>query len=787
MVIGLVLIIINFIYICLLNLVFYSKERTKNMETRIYSILLSGSIIGLILEFLCCFTVSGIISNVILKIIVNKLFLLFILSWVFLFARYIIEISFENSKNGLLDLIKKLLFKNKIYYIIYLIFFISILVLPINYFFDGNYVYSYGKAIDITMFSVGFYLLLMFFCCLLNFKNISRKKTSPMFAFILLIAITMIVRSINPGLLVINAVIDILSVMMYFTIENPDVKMLEKLEVSKEEAEKANRAKTDFLSSMSHEIRTPLNAIVGFSECIINTDDINEAHEDANDVVKASHTLLEIVNGILDISKIEAGKLEIVNSSYNSIELFNNVAKLVTPRMEEKALDFQISIANDIPKTLYGDHANVKKVITNVLGNASKYTETGFVKYDVRCINNKNVCRLVISIEDSGRGIKQENIDKLFNKFQRLDEDRNTTIEGTGLGLAITKQLVEMMGGKVIVQSVYGKGSKFTIILDQRIERVEEKPKLAEVINTNINIDLTGKKILIVDDNPLNLKVAGKILSAYNPIIEDVESGFQCIDKVKSGIKYDMILLDDMMPKMSGIETLKELRKIKGFNIITIALTANAITGMREKYLEEGFDEYLAKPINKEELKKLLIKYLINNDRRVDFGNLPEDFYQIENNEDDSKEEVIKEKTPDVKPEVVEEVVTEVKEDIQPPVAENGIEYLKKNNIDIDYALSLLGDIDMYNDTVREFLKDIDERINKLSSFNESGDMENYAIAVHSLKSDSKYLGFMTLADIAYDQEMKSKANDKEYIKENYNKLTTELNNVLTIIKNYKY
>ena len=570
--------------------------------------------------------------------------------------------------------------------------------------------------------------------------------------FILLIVITMIVRTLNPGLLVINAVVDILSVMMYFTIENPDVKMLEKLEVAKEEAEKANHAKTDFLSSMSHEIRTPLNAIVGFSECIINTDDINEAKEDANDVVKASHTLLEIVNGILDISKIEAGRLEIVNSSYNSIELFNDVAKLVKPRMEENALDFQISIANDIPKTLYGDHANVKKVITNILGNASKYTEKGFVKYDVRCINNKNVCRLIISVEDSGRGIKQENIDKLFTKFQRLDEDRNTTIEGTGLGLAITKQLVEMMGGKIIVQSVYGQGSKFTIILDQRIERVEEVKKQEE-INTNVKIDLTGKKILIVDDNTLNLKVAGKILSEYNPIIENTESGIECIEKVKSGKGYDIILLDDMMPKMSGIETLKELKQIVGFNIPVIALTANAITGMREKYLGEGFDEYLAKPINKEELKKLLIKFLLKNEGKEEIEKIPE---QIEEKNKEDMEE------------------------------ETGIEYLKKNNIDIDYALSLLGDIEMYNDTVKEFQKDIEERINKLSSFNEAGDMENYAIAVHSLKSDSKYMGFMTLADIAYDQEMKSKANDKEYIKENYNKLVEELNKVLKVIKNYK-
>ena len=274
--------------------------------------------------------------------------------------------------------------------------------------------------------------------------------------------------------------------------------------------------------------------------------------------------------------------------------------------MDEKTLDFQISISEDIPEVLYGDHANLKKIITNLLSNAAKYTDSGFVKYDVKCINNNKTTRLIISVEDSGRGIKKENIDKLFTKFQRLDEDRNTTIEGTGLGLAITKQLVELMGGKIVVHSDYKKGSKFTVIIDQKIEN---EPIKKEEKKKQTKLDLKGKKILIVDDNTLNLKVAAKFLEIYNPEVETVESGFACLEKVKDN-NYDLILLDDMMPKMSGVETLKKLKENEGFKTPVVVLTANAISGMKEKYLNEGFDDYLAKPINKEELKNILEKVL---------------------------------------------------------------------------------------------------------------------------------------------------------------------------------
>lgn len=602
--------ICSLFYIVLLNVTFFSKKRLQSLENKLFSYMIITNLLGIILDIISTY-LAIINANYTLLIIFCKSYLVYLLIWITLMTAYIYVISVNGFKKKSKERTKNQEKNSRFFKFLIILATISVLlviVLPLYSNRSNGRIYTYGPSAVISYMISGICIFVWLICMFKNFKNLKSKKYLPMFAYMTIGLIATAIQAIYPEILVITSMETFITFLMYFTIENPDMKMIEQLNIARDQAEKANRAKSDFLSNMSHEIRTPLNAIVGFSQALQEEDLPDSAKDEVSDIVSASNSLLELVNGILDISKIEADKLEIVNTEYSFKNVYNDLVALTRARMGEKPLDLRLSYDESIPSVLYGDHTRVKQIILNLLTNAVKYTKEGYVSFKVSSVIEGDVCRLIVSVEDSGIGIKNENIDKLFMKFERFDLDKNITIEGTGLGLAITKKLVDLMHGKIVVQSVYGKGSKFTVALDQKIVRGKEAVLESHEAKVEL-FEVPDKKVLVVDDNKINLKVAARLLSNYKVNVELVESGFECLEKVKTNT-YDLILMDDMMPKMSGVETFHKLKENNSFNTPVVALTANAITGMKEKYLSEGFNGYLSKPIDKLELNIIMKKYL---------------------------------------------------------------------------------------------------------------------------------------------------------------------------------
>lgn len=514
--------VLSFFYIVFLWILYFSKNILDNNENKIYKILLISNLFGILIQVAC--EIFSINEMPIITCFITKLLLIYFVSWLVIFFRYVMEIA--NIKNKPIKILN---------FVVFIISCILIFILP----YKGNYdiqealYYTSGLDTKYTYFISVLYVTTISIITLFKHKTLSNKKALPIYVLIIFFVLSGLIQYFLPHITILVQVQTYICLIMYFTIENPDLKMLTQMTLARDQAEKANRAKSDFLSSMSHEIRTPLNAIVGLSEDNLTYEDKLplEVIENSKDIQNASQTLLEIVGNILDINKIESNKMEIVENPYIFREEITKLVKVTSTRIGEKPIDLKLRIAEDIPYELIGDKVHVKEVINNLLTNAIKYTEQGEILVDIKCINKNNISELIITVKDTGRGIKAELINKLFNKFERLDIEKNTTTEGTGLGLAITKSLIDMM-----------------------------------------------------------------------------------------------------MPNKDGEQTIKELKSMSSFNIPVIALTADAVAGAREKYISEGFIDYIAKPFSKEQIKEKLD--IVFKDAKVSFNkveqDLPEELFDMD-------------------------------------------------------------------------------------------------------------------------------------------------------------
>ncbi len=395
---------------------------------------------------------------------------------------------------------------------------------------------------------------------------------------------------------------------------------ISKLHEMREQAEAANQSKSNFLANMSHEIRTPMNAIVGMSELLIEESHGRKIQEYAYDIKSAALNLLAIINDILDLSKVEAGKMDLVEEEYSVIEEMQDTINLVKIAAEQKGLQFKVHIADNIPGKLYGDAGRIRQVLINILNNAIKFTKEGYIRLDVTGqYIASDLINLKLVVEDTGIGIKKEDLTAIFETFRQLDMNRNRQSEGTGLGLAITKQLVILMDGNIKVESEYGKGTRFIVHIKQRVldkttiaEASKLKPEKESKKEEKQTFSNEDYRVLLVDDNAMNRKVASAMLKMYHFKLAEADSGRAAIERVKH-MKYDMILMDHMMPEMDGIEATKIIREEcgeNGQNAIIIALTANALQGAKEMYLENGFDDFLSKPFDRKQLQDLLEKWV---------------------------------------------------------------------------------------------------------------------------------------------------------------------------------
>ena len=593
--------IYSLFYSVLLNIVYFARKRLVTFENKIFEKLMITNLIGVILAIGSYFTIVNIDKYPIFNVIVSKGYIVYLLTWITLFSVYIFAISIDDSKNRK----KKINRIIKGFSILYVIFLIVIIIKPLYYHNAGGAVYSYGPSANVMYVVSSVYIAIWIVRLIINYKKIRDKKYLPIFAFMLLGVVVIIIQKSHPELLLMTSMETFIVFLMYHTIENPDMKILEEVHRAKEISDNANEEKTMFLYNMTNEIRNITKDIDYSADDILDETsnkkvDVEVINDAAREIKGSTAKFTTMTNEILDINSIDSASIKVYNDKYNVKLIIKELVTVYSKKCNVKNIDFRPSIASDIPEYLYGDSVGLKQVLDIILDNSVKYTSSGYIEFNVNAIIKNNIARLIITVEDSGTGMKADDIIKVFNK----KNDRNEDSLNLNNNLYNAKALITLMGGTIIPSSIYGTGTTMKIVLDQKVakEADEKLDKYEEVYDK--------KKILLVDDNISTEKIVSKLLKDTNIELDYVSLGKEALDKIRGKEKYDLILLDEVMDPLDGVTVMKKFKDIRNFKTNVILLTRNNEYEYNEEYLKYGFSGYLLKPISKDKLFEIIDKYL---------------------------------------------------------------------------------------------------------------------------------------------------------------------------------